>query len=140
MMQFAQFKESQVLMKKNDMILIGIVLIVSLIALGTIKWFQSQNDAAQEVLVKHNGVIIKSFKLTEKTNEEFLYDEDGEINRIVIKDGVVSISEANCRDQICVKTQAITQNGGIIVCLPHKVTVEIFSENAEEDGLDSIAD
>lgn len=127
-------------MKKNDMILIGIVLIVSLIALGTIKWFQSQNDSAQEVLVKHDGVIIKSFKLTEKTNEEFLYDENGEFNRIVIKDGVVSISEANCRDQICVKTQAITQNGGIIVCLPHKVTVEIFSENAEEDGLDSIAD
>lgn len=140
MMQFAQFKESQVLMKKNDMILIGIVLIISLIALGTIKWFQSQNDAAQEVLVKHDGVIIKSFKLTDKTNEEFLYEEDGEINRIVIKDGVVSISEANCRDQICVKTQPITQNGGIIVCLPHKVTVEIFSENAEEDGLDSIAD
>lgn len=127
-------------MKKNDMILIGIVLIVSLVALGAIKWFQSQNDSAQEVLVKHDGVIIKSFKLTEKTNEEFLYDENGEINRIVIKDGVVSISEANCRDQICVKTQAITQNGGIIVCLPHKVTVEIFSENAEDDGLDSIAD
>lgn len=127
-------------MKKNDMILIGIILIVSLIALGTIKWFQSQNDAPQQVLVKHDGVVIKSFKLTEKTNEEFLYDKDGEINRIVIKDGVVSISEANCRDQICVKTQAITQNGGIIVCLPHKVTVEIYSENAEEDGLDSIAD
>ena len=127
-------------MKKNDMILVGIILVISLIALGTIKWFQSQNDAAQEVLVKHDGVIIKSFKLSEKTNEEFLYEEDGEINRISIKDGVVSIAEANCRDQICVKTQAITQNGGIIVCLPHKVTVEIFSENAEDDGLDSIAD
>lgn len=127
-------------MKKNDMILVGIILVISLIALGTIKWFQSQNDAAQEVLIKHEGVTIKSFDLTEKTNEEFLYDEDGEINRIVIVDGVVSISEANCRDQICVKTQAITQNGGIIVCLPHKVTVEIFSENTEDDGLDSIAD
>jgi len=127
-------------MKKNDMILIGIVLIISLIALGTIKWFQSQNDAAQTVLVKHDGVVIKSFKLTDKTNEEFLYEENGELNRIVVKDGVVSMTEANCRDQICVKTQGITQNGGIIVCLPHKVTVEIYSENAEEDGLDSIAD
>ena len=127
-------------MKKNDMILVGIVLIISLIALGTIKWFQSQNDAPQQVLVKHDGVVIKAFKLTDKTNEEFLYEENGEMNRIIVKDGVVSMSEANCRDQICVKTQAITLNGGIIVCLPHKVTVEIYSETAEEDGLDSIAD
>lgn len=127
-------------MKKNDMILIGIVLIISLIALGTIKWFQSQNDDAQQVLVKHDGVVIKAIKLTDKTNEEFLYEENGEMNRIIVKDGVVSMSDANCRDQICVKTQAIAQNGGIIVCLPHKVTVEIYSENAEEDGLDSIAD
>ncbi len=127
-------------MKKNDVILIGILLIISLIALGTIKWFQSQNDAPQMVLIKHDGVVIKSFKLSEQTNETFLYDEDGEMNRIVVENGVVSMSESNCRDQICVKTQAITQNGGIIVCLPHKVTVEIYSEQVEEDALDSIAD
>ncbi len=127
-------------MKKNDMILIGIILAISLVALGTIKWFQSQNDVAQEVLVKHNGVVIKAFKLTDLTNEEFLYEENGEMNRIVVKNGVVSMADANCRDQICVKTQPITLNGGIIVCLPHKVTVEIYSEQGEENGLDSIAD
>jgi len=132
--------EKQVMMKKNDMILIGIVLILSLIALGTIKWFQSQNDAAQQVLIKHDGVVIQAYPFTEKTNETFLYEENGEMNRIVIKEGIVSMSEANCRDQICVKTQAISQNGGIIVCLPHKVTVEIFSADTVEDGLDSIAD
>lgn len=128
-------------MKKNDIILFGIILILSVASFGAIKWFQGQSDANTQVIIKDNGVVIKTYPFNEKTDETFEYEEDGEINTVVIKEGQVTVTEANCRDQICVKSQAISKNGEIVVCLPHKFTVEIYSEDtAEDDLLDSIAD
>lgn len=128
-------------MKKNDIILFGIVLILSLASFVGIKWFQTQNETGMQVIIKDNGVVLKTFPFTEKTDELFEFEEDGEINKVVIKEGQVTVTEANCRDQICVKSQSISKNGEIIVCLPHKFTVEIYSEDtAEDDLLDSIAD
>ena len=42
--------------------------------------------------------------------------------------------EADCPDRLCVKQKAICKNGETIVCLPHKVVVEIRSQ--EENLLD----
>ena len=126
-------------MKKNDIILIGIILIVGIIALATMKIVQNNDHSSLEVLIKHDGVVIKSYPFTEKTDETYIYDENGEQNVIQIKNGFVSMIDADCRDQICVKTASISKNGEIIVCLPHKVTVEIFSEQVVDTELDDIA-
>lgn len=127
-------------MKKNDIILIGIILLISVSAFGVLKFIQSQNEADSMVIIKDDGVIVKTFPFTERTEEVFYFDDGAEINVVVIKDGIVTVSEANCRDQICVKSQSISRSGEIIVCLPHKFTVEIFSESAEDHSLDSIAE
>ena len=41
-----------------------------------------------------------------------------------IKDGKVSMTEANCPDHLCMKQKAIDSTGGTIVCLPNKVVIE----------------
>ncbi len=54
---------------------------------------------------------------------------DGEnVNVLVIKDGKAHISEANCPDKICVAHREISKTGETIVCLPHKLVVEITEE------------
>lgn len=50
--------------------------------------------------------------------------EDG-YNTVVIADGTVSVTEADCINQVCVHTQAISRTGETIVCLPHKFYVVI---------------
>ena len=127
-------------MRKNDIILIGIILLMSLSAFGVLKFMQSQNNSDRMVIIKNNGEIIKTFPFSERTEEVFYFEDGDEVNVVVIKDGIVTVSEANCRDQICVKTQSISRSGEIIVCLPHKFTVEIFSENTDDNALDSIAE
>ena len=47
------------------------------------------------------------------------------------------MKEADCPDQICVRHKAISKSGESIVCLPHKVVVEISSE--EEQDVDIVA-
>lgn len=127
-------------MKKNDIILMGIILLIGIVAFGIMNILQSQNTSDSMVLIKDDGVVVKSFPFTEKTDEVFEFFDGEEINIVVIKDGVVTVSEANCRDQICVKSQSITRSGEIIVCLPHKFTVEIYSENTDDQSLDGVAE
>ena len=64
----------------------------------------------------------------------------GETNICEIKDGKVSMTYADCPDHLCIKQGAIDASGGMIVCLPNKVTIEgIRSENSDTDnGVDPI--
>ena len=52
-------------------------------------------------------------------------------NVIEIKDGRVHVEEANCPNQDCVHQGWIDAAGQQIVCLPHKLTVDIVDEGAE---------
>ena len=53
-------------------------------------------------------------------------------NILEIAGGRAAIVEANCKNQNCVRSGAISRTGETIVCLPHKVLVEIV-EGAASD-------
>ena len=132
-------------MKKNDIITIVVVIIISILGYVGYQLYKEfsggQNEGAQlEVIIKDDGEVIKTYPFNEATDETFEYVDGDEINLVVIKDGKVTVTEANCRDQICVKTRSISQNGEIIVCLPHKFTVEIYSEDVDDSVLDGVVD
>ena len=55
-------------------------------------------------------------------------DTDGGYNVITVKDGEVTVSEADCRDQICVEHKKIRKTGETIVCLPHKLVVTVTGD------------
>ena len=59
--------------------------------------------------------------------EELLTTPYG-INRVKIEGGKVRVTEADCPDKLCVYHPAATRSGEMIVCLPHKLVVQI------EDG------
>ena len=59
---------------------------------------------------------------------EVVINDGKNTNTLVIKDGKASISTANCPDKICVAHRAISKTGETIVCLPHKLVVEITEE------------
>ena len=46
-------------------------------------------------------------------------------NRLVIRQQAVWVEEADCRDQICVKTGKIIRPGEVIACLPHQLLIYI---------------
>lgn len=126
-------------MKKNDIILIIVVLLLGVISYGAMNLLKKDDGSAQKVVIKYRGSVIKEYPFTETTKETYTLDDGGELNVVQIENGAVQISDANCSDLICVKTGKITKPGEIIVCLPHKFTVEIVSsENLSE--LDDIAE
>ena len=51
-------------------------------------------------------------------------------NIIRVSDGRVFVEEASCANQNCVEHRAISETGEAIVCLPNRVTAELYT--AEE--------
>ena len=52
-------------------------------------------------------------------------------NKIHVDKGSICISKSDCRDQICVKQGKITDDGVPIICMPHRVTVEIEGDKID---------
>lgn len=54
-------------------------------------------------------------------------------NTIQVKGGEVSVSDADCPNHDCVNQGAISRAGQQIVCLPHKLTVDISDKEASAE-------
>ena len=112
--------------KKNDVILIAIILGVVAIGVLLMNIFKTEGSFA---VVKIDGVEMNKFSLSEDI--EFII-ETGENNEqkntLVIKDGKAFVRDANCPDKICEGHQKISYKGETIVCLPHKVVIEIVAD------------
>ena len=121
--------------KKNDLILIGVLLVVALVAYFCISFFQGANTKNGVAVVTIDDVEYGRFPLVVDT-EERIELPDGSYNLLVIQDGKADVTEASCPDGICVNHRAISKQGQSIVCLPNKVVVEI--ENGEESDLDAV--
>lgn len=44
-------------------------------------------------------------------------------------DGIIAMEEADCKDQICVHHKPISSAGESIICLPHRLVVEIIGDD-----------
>ena len=108
-------------LKKNDWILIAGILIIALLAILFMTW--SKKEGAK-VVVTVDKQIYKTLPLNEDTTL-LIGEKTVDYNILEIKDGKVRMTEANCPDKICVEQRAIHYDHESIVCLPHKVTVEI---------------
>ena len=82
------------------------------------------NKVYEDIVVKDDN-----YKKTIKIETEEGY------NYIYIHDGGVEITQADCYDEVCVKTGFIDRKGQIIACLPHKVHVKIFGEDSQVDNV-----
>lgn len=115
---------------RNDIILaVAIVLIATV---GLLLFVLTKEDGST-VAVKIDGVVTDTYPLSE--NIEVLIktgENDENINVLTIEDGKASISEADCPDKICVETRAVSFVGETIVCLPHKLVIEITNEKTDD--------
>ena len=122
-------------MKKRD-----IILVVSLLVFAGIVFliFNFNNKSGKTVVITENGSTYGTYSLSE--NKVIGIDTDLGHNKVVIKDGKVHMEEADCPDKYCVKQGKITKTRQNIVCLPHKVVVEIaVSDNTKGNEADVIA-
>lgn len=117
-------------LKKNDWILVGIILVVACFTF-----------LLHEV-VGGKGANCVTIKVAGEIEGVYSLSEDREIvinngtNILQIKNGKADMIEADCPDKLCVNQKAVSKNNENIICLPNKVIVEVSSsENSEYDAV-----
>ena len=54
---------------------------------------------------------------------------------VLVSNGKICIAQADCPDQVCVKTGSISRAGESIVCVPNKITITINGKS----NIDAVA-
>lgn len=114
----------------HDLILVGAVLAA---ALAVYVLVNVLGRDGQTVVVTVDGTVIAEKPITVNDAVE-IKDADG-YNRVVIDNREVYMESADCPDKVCVKTGRISRAGETIVCLPHKVVVEIKGGSSYDDSI-----
>ena len=136
---------------KADIWLITILIIASLTGIF-FSFTTLKNTSEKYCQISVDGKIIKTITLREGYKEKVIIEAENKSFNIISKsthshdlksyniieiDGTtVQMTEADCPDQICVKSGIIKIPSQQIVCLPNKVIVKIISK--DENKLDDI--
>ena len=126
-------QEKNVRKGRNDIIFIAaLLLIIAIIGLG---FFLFRKEGST-VTVEVEGTVFGEYSLSRDTVVD-IPTGDGELNRLVIRDGKAFVETATCPDGICVGHRPISRKGESIVCLPHQVVITV-TDKAVDDGPDIV--
>lgn len=112
--------------KKLDFVIIAILMLLSFlpeIILGA-SIGKGYSNTYAEITV--SGELYKTMPLSENKGEEIIEIKTKEgINIISIKDNKIGIIESDCPDKVCMNPAYIEKPGQSLVCLPHRVMIQI---------------
>ena len=81
----------------------------------------------EKVSVRVDGKEIARYELSED-REVVIDGYNGGVNTLIIKDKKAYIKDADCPDKLCEHQGKIHLVGQSLVCLPHRVVVEIVDD------------
>lgn len=124
--------------KKKDFLLGGGILAVAIVLFLVMRVTGSESGNRIQVTV--DGAVYGIYSLTE--NQMIEVKEGDFYNRIRIEDGKVYMEEANCPDGYCERQGKISGGAQTIVCLPHKLVVEVLEadDTSRDSGENSAPD
>lgn len=107
-------------MKKKEILFFAVLLIAAAIFYIITSKSNTEHNI---VTVSIDGIVYKEFDLSQNQNHT-IQTEQG-YNILQIQNHKATIIEADCPDQLCVQQKAVSHTGELIVCLPHKMVIEV---------------
>ena len=120
---------------KGDIVLVAVLSFVSLAGFGSVKsMLRDGSHAVGEV----NG----------RKAAEIPLDRDGSVavkgplgeTHVVVKDGAVSVFSSPCPEGYCMHMGRIRHPGEILVCVPNRVFVTVWSSGGDNQGYDGVSE
>ena len=113
-----------------------IILAVGLIVVGfAMSFFLASGKAeGSQVTVTADGKLYGRWSLSEDRTVD-IDQKNSRHNQFQIKDGKVTMIQADCHGHDCIQQGSIDQTGETIVCLPNKVVIEITGGKQDYDTI-----
>lgn len=117
--------------KKSVAVGSSLALLCALGLLASMLLFGSEKDnPCAQIYV--GGELYKTLPLSE--DAEVTVETELGRNVVTVKDGAVSVTEADCPDKVCVRTGALSGGDVPIICLPHRLEIRIADGSADTDA------
>lgn len=116
---------------RADVLLVLVLLVLSFAVMGLALCLRTPGGVA---VIRVGDAEYGRYPLSEDREIRVTLPEGG-YNVIVIRDGRVSVSDADCPDRLCVRTPAARFRHQTVICLPHRVTVTV---EGGEEGADMV--
>ena len=110
-----------------------ILLFLLLVAGGLLLYRQLGQTGGTVAVITVDGEEIERVDLSRiKDSYDIVIETGYGRNTVHVEPGAISVTEADCPDRICVHQGRLTGGGIPIICMPHRLVIEI--EDSELDG------
>lgn len=126
-------------MRNKYLVIIFAFIILAAVAAVFLLNRMPQDNMMAEIV--SDGEVIERIDLLalEKPRDITVNTPDGGFNTVHLERGSASVTDADCPDKLCVKQGEIKNGIYPIICLPHKLTVRIISDdNTDNDSIDAV--
>ncbi len=110
--------------------------VFAVLCAAAILWMNGFSKGSVAEIVQ-NGVTVRRIDLSRVTAAETFTVEDGEggYNVITVEPGRIAVSDANCRDRVCVHYGWLSKSRIPILCIPHKLMIRISGSDGGPDAV-----
>ena len=112
---------------KRSMAVVALIFIIILGAYGASLVFFGQSSSTYAVVHASDG---SEKKLPLDKDATITVSTDLGSNTIAVSNGAVSVIDADCPNHDCIQQGEISNTNQQIVCLPHKLWIEVVAEGA----------
>lgn len=121
-------------MSRNAKIILILLLAAAVLSAG-ILLLQKKQVSSPVALITRDGELLREIPLDEvEESYSFVVEDEEGSNTILVEPGRIRVSEADCPDQVCVNQGFISDGTVPVVCLPHKLMIEIVGGGSEFDA------
>ncbi len=120
------------MIKKRDIILALVLILLGIVCYGVIRLGQKKGS---QVIIYEDQKEIGRYDLNTDTTKEIQTAKG--INILEIKNGMAYVTEADCPDQVCIRMGKILKTGENIVCLPHKLVIQVEGDDGQKSEYDN---
>lgn len=121
-------------MSRNAKIIL-IALLAAVVLSAGFLLLQQKQVSSPVARITRDGELIREIPLDEvEESYSFVVEDEAGSNTILVEPGRIRVSEADCPDQVCVNQGFISDGTVPVVCLPHKLMIEIVGGGSEFDA------
>jgi hypothetical protein len=91
--------------------------------------FIKKPQNAKSLSVYIEGKLEKTVRFSDEFSKTYTINTKFGYNILEIKNGEAYISDADCGTRLCVSEGKISKVGAFIICLPHKLVIQIEGES-----------
>ena len=121
---------------KLDFIIVGIILVLAIAGFVGVRLYGAHNTADIVKISGPDGMVVE-LPLDEDTR--YVVETELGHNTVVIENQTVHIEDADCKNHDCMDQGTITMPGQQLICLPHKLVVQIVSNDGVDVSQDNSA-